>query len=118
MTRLRGNAILAAGAGNTETMVQANPLGAAFHTAQLNHSEYAYPFAILMLYISYKKASKGESLTPMSQRWSRVSVISSILFVLGVVLQGNGKTPNPLRVLGALGRYLSYAGLIRAALNA
>merc|ERR550537_1253398 len=100
MTRLRVNALPLAGATDTAAVATTNQLGAAFHLAQLNHSEYAYPFAILMLYISYKKASKDESLTPVSQRWSRVAMASCMLFVAGVVLQGTGKQPHPLRVLG------------------
>lgn len=116
MTRVRVQAAQVAGSVAHETMLKVIPSGAAFHTAQLNHSEYAFPFAILMLYISYRKSSKGESLTPWSQTWSNISVISCILFVLGVLAPG--KQPNPIRVLGALGRYFSYGGLIHAALNA
>eukprot|EP00746_Dinoflagellata_sp_MGD_P020758 gnl/MRDRNA2_/MRDRNA2_14838_c0_seq1.p1 gnl/MRDRNA2_/MRDRNA2_14838_c0~~gnl/MRDRNA2_/MRDRNA2_14838_c0_seq1.p1 ORF type:complete len:369 (-),score=73.52 gnl/MRDRNA2_/MRDRNA2_14838_c0_seq1:3-1109(-) len=118
MTRLRGQAIAMAGSGDTLTMVKSNALAANFHTAQLNHTEYAYPFAILLMYISYKKASKGESLTPWAEKWSKISAISCFMFVVGVVLQGSGKQPHPLRFLGAVGRYLSYGGLIHAALKA
>jgi len=118
MTRLRGKAIQAVGSGMQADMLRANPSGAAWHTAQLNHTEYAYPFAILMLYLSYRKEATAEGLTPWSKRWSRVSVISCLLFVLGVVLQGKSAKPHPLRALGAIGRYLAYGGLLYSAIQA
>merc|ERR1712100_95389 len=53
--------------------------------------EYAYPLAMLMFYISCRSNSKGESPTQACRSWCRLSLLSCILFVLGVILQGHGK---------------------------
>lgn len=118
MTRLRIAALQVVASGATEAVVKVNPLAANFHTAQLNHSEYASPFALLMLYISCKKAAQSESVTPSSKKWSIASLISCIVFVTGVILQGDKSQPHPFRALGAVGRYVSYGGLIYSALKA
>merc|ERR1712232_817474 len=119
MTTMRGAALqMPGGSPATADMIRLQPDSAFWSTAQLNHMEYAYPFAILMFYISYKRASKGGDLTQASQRWCNVSLLSCILFVLGVILQARGKKPHPLRVLGAVGRYASYAGLLYGASQA
>lgn len=113
MTRLRVQAT-AAGVG-ADFFSFANAKEA--HTAQLNHMEYAYPFAILMMYISYKRKSHGESITPVTSRLCKVSVLSCILFVIGVLLQGKSAAPHPVRALGAIGRYASMGALLYTAAN-
>merc|ERR1712151_543522 len=100
------------GSPATGDMLRLVPESSYWSTAQLNHMEYAYPLAILMCFISYRNALKGESPSQACQRWCKFSVLSCILFVLGVIMQRHGKKPHPIRVLGALGRYCSYAALL------
>jgi adenylate kinase len=116
MTRLRGAAI-AAGAGPADVLSVVDG-SKAWSIAQLNHAEYAYPLAMLMFYISYKKASQGESLKPSFKNICKLSFVSCLLFSVGVVLQGKAKGPHPVRFVGAVGRYISYVGLLYAALKA
>lgn len=113
MTRFRGQAIAAG--GNMMDVLNAIPDSKAWSTAQLVHTEYAYPMAILMFYLSYKRSANGESLTPSQDKMCKASVITCLMFVVGVVLQGKNSNPHPLRFLGAVGRYASYAGLIYTA---
>merc|ERR1712048_1268664 len=99
MTRFRGQAISAG--KNPADIIAAIPDSKAWSVAQLNHSEYAYPLAILMFYLSYRRSSSGDELSAGQQKMCKASVIACIFFVIGVVLQGKSSGPHPLRFLGA-----------------
>ena len=86
-----------------------------------------------MLYLSYKAHQKkgDHTVSPASgttavvqgspevgqlsvwaKRWANAFLAATWLFIIGVVQQGNGDKPHPLRVLGVLLRYVSYGGLV------
>ena len=82
--------------------------------AQLNHSEYAPGMALLMLFIHFsnRRTEPEGRLTGLGRASCWGALASCVLFVVGVVAQGGAKVGHPLRIAGAAGRYVCYAGLL------
>jgi uncharacterized membrane protein YecN with MAPEG domain len=90
-----------------------------WHTLNLNHAEYTPVYLALMLYLGLRQSSRSKPLTRGQGIACWCSILSSVMFVAGYLLAGVGaQRPHPLRALGALGRYASYALLLVQAVMA
>lgn len=89
--------------------------------AQLNNTEYAPMFAVLMLLLKVKRSGSNMPLTRWDRRCCVAAFLSSLCFCYAAATQGklHGVPKGPgrggmsiLRPIGAMGRYLSMSMLI------
>ena len=94
--------------------------------AQLNTTEYAPMLAVLMVIIKYKADNQKRALTTFERLSCYAALVSSVVFVAGIVRQGRIDHKNmrpgrggmsPLRPVGALARYASMGALIYSVLT-